>query len=42
MYSYLKIGFASDNFPRHSFPAMVGRPILRADEKLDDANLKVL
>lgn len=29
---YLKIGFAGDNFPAHSFPAMVGRPTLRADE----------
>lgn len=29
---YLKIGFAGDNFPSHSFPAMVGRPTLRADE----------
>ncbi|CAK79652.1 unnamed protein product (macronuclear) [Paramecium tetraurelia] len=37
---YLKIGFAGDNFPSHSFPAMVGRPTLRADEQLDDANLK--
>ncbi|CAD8149657.1 unnamed protein product [Paramecium octaurelia] len=37
---YLKIGFAGDNFPAHSFPAMVGRPTLRADEQLDDANLK--
>jgi actin-related protein len=31
-FSYLKIGLAGDNFPSHSFPAMVGRPTLRADE----------
>ena len=37
---YLKIGFASDNFPTYSLPAMVGRPMLRADEKLDGVELK--
>jgi actin-related protein 2 len=39
--SYLKLGYAGDNFPKHSFPAMVGRPMLRADETFDDIQLKV-
>jgi len=37
---YLKVGFANDNFPAYSLPAMVGRPMLRADEKLDEIALK--
>lgn len=27
---FVKCGFAGSNFPEHIFPAMVGRPILRA------------
>lgn len=27
---YIKIGFAGDNFPKFSIPAMVGRPMLRS------------
>ena len=27
---FVKCGFAGSNFPTHIFPAMVGRPILRA------------
>jgi actin-related protein 2 len=38
----LKIGFAGQNFPSHAFPAMVGRPMLRADEKFDGFEIKVL
>ena len=30
---FVKCGFAGDNFPAHIFPAMVGRPILRAKNK---------
>lgn len=29
---FVKCGFAGDNFPRHKFPAVVGRPILRFEE----------
>ena len=38
---YLKIGYAGDNFPAHSFPTMVGRPMLRYDEKIEGIELKV-
>jgi len=30
---FVKCGFAGANFPAHIFPAMVGRPILRAKSK---------
>ena len=30
---FVKCGFAGDQFPAHIFPAMVGRPILRAKNK---------
>lgn len=39
---YLKIGYAGDSFPTHSFPTMVGRPMLRYDEKIEGVELKVL
>ena len=39
---YLKIGWAGDNFPSHSFPTMVGRPMLRYDEKIEGVELKVI
>jgi len=29
---FVKCGFAGENFPRHMFPSMVGRPTLRAEE----------
>jgi len=39
---YVKAGYAGDNMPRHSFPSMVGRPTLRAEEDLlDSSPLKV-
>jgi actin-related protein 2 len=38
---YMKIGFAGENFPRTVFPAMIGRPMLRFEEKIDDIELKV-
>lgn len=39
---YVKCGFAGDNFPRHSIPSMVGRPMLRAEEEaVGDVTLKV-
>lgn len=33
---YVKIGGAGTNFPDYTFPSMVGRPILRAEEHLDN------
>lgn len=33
---YVKIGRAGTNFPDYTFPSMVGRPILRAEEHLDN------
>ena len=36
---FVKCGFAGSNFPAHIFPAMVGRPILRAKNK--DGKLKI-
>jgi len=30
---YVKCGFGGDNFPRHHFPSIVGRPVLRAAVK---------
>jgi len=32
---YVKAGFGGDNFPRHYFPSIVGRPLLRANFKGD-------
>lgn len=30
---YVKCGYAGSNFPEHSFPSIIGRPILRAEER---------
>jgi len=38
---YVKAGYASDNLPRFTFPSIVGRPILRAEEAIGDVELKV-
>jgi len=38
---FVKCGFAGDNFPSHIFPSIVGRPILRSEEKVADMLLKV-
>lgn len=32
---FVKIGRAGTNFPDHTFPSIVGRPILRAEERID-------
>jgi len=32
---FVKVGFAGSNFPEHTFRSMIGRPMLRSDEKLD-------
>jgi len=37
---FVKCGFAGDNFPAHIFPSIVGRPILRAEEKVQDVQIK--
>jgi len=37
---FVKCGFAGDNFPAHVFPSIVGRPILRAEEKVQDVFIK--
>lgn len=37
---FVKCGFAGDNFPAATFPAMVGRPTLRSEEAFNDIVLK--
>jgi len=37
---FVKCGFAGDNFPAHIYPSIVGRPILRSEEKIQDVTLK--
>eukprot|EP01115_Flamella_aegyptia_P006179 TRINITY_DN259_c0_g1_i1.p1 TRINITY_DN259_c0_g1~~TRINITY_DN259_c0_g1_i1.p1 ORF type:complete len:391 (+),score=205.16 TRINITY_DN259_c0_g1_i1:19-1191(+) len=37
---FVKCGFAGANFPHSIFPSMVGRPILRAEEKIENVQLK--
>ena len=37
----MKCGFAGANFPEAIFPSVVGRPILRAEEKVDGVQIKV-
>ena len=39
---FLKLGFAGDNFPRYSIPSIAGRPLLRANQKVGDIELKPL
>lgn len=38
---FVKCGFAGDNFPAHIFPSIVGRPILRAEERAQGVAIKV-
>ncbi|RCI13018.1 hypothetical protein L249_1095 [Ophiocordyceps polyrhachis-furcata BCC 54312] len=33
---FLKVGYAAQNFPEFQFPSIVGRPILRSEEKTDN------
>ncbi|KAI8142058.1 actin family [Fennellomyces sp. T-0311] len=33
---FVKCGYAGSNFPEHVFPSVVGRPILRAEERVGD------
>jgi len=37
----VKCGFAGSNFPFAVFPSVVGRPILRAEEKVEGVEIKV-
>ena len=37
----MKCGFAGGNFPEAIFPSVIGRPILRAEEKVDGVQIKV-
>nr|CAH7731522.1 unnamed protein product [Callosobruchus chinensis]CAI5824921.1 unnamed protein product [Callosobruchus analis] len=37
---FVKCGYAGSNFPAHIFPSMVGRPIIRAVNKIGDIEIK--
>lgn len=37
---FVKCGFAGSNFPHAIFPSLVGRPILRAEEKIEGVEIK--
>ncbi|KAJ8924952.1 hypothetical protein NQ315_001117 [Exocentrus adspersus] len=39
---FVKCGYAGSNFPAHIFPSMVGRPIIRAVNKIGDIEVKGL
>ncbi|TXT11137.1 hypothetical protein VHUM_01888 [Vanrija humicola] len=39
---FVKCGWAGSNFPEHVFPSVVGRPILRAEERLGSSQLRDL
>jgi hypothetical protein len=41
MFQFVKCGYAGSNFPAHIFPSMVGRPIIRAVNKIGDIEVKV-
>lgn len=38
----MKIGFGGENFPNATVPAIVGRPLLRSDQKIGEVELKSL
>ena len=40
MEKFVKVGYAGSNFPQHVFPSIVGRPILRAEERLANVAIK--
>ena len=33
---FVKVGLAGENFPTSIFPSLVGRPILRAEEAVEE------
>ena len=37
---YVKVGFAPSNFPLYNFPSMLGRPLLRFEEKVSEHAIK--
>ncbi|KAI9846539.1 MAG: Arp2/3 complex subunit, actin nucleation center [Sclerophora amabilis] len=37
---FLKVGYAAQNFPEHQYPSIVGRPILRTEERAGDIVVK--
>ena len=37
---YVKLGYGGDSFPRHVIPSIIGRPMLRATQKIGDLELK--
>ncbi len=39
---FVKCGYAGSNFPAHIFPSLVGRPIIRAANRVDDIEVKDL
>ena len=38
---YLKCGFSSKEVPMCTLPSIIGRPMLRYDEKIENFNIKV-
>jgi actin-related protein 2 len=36
----MQLGYAGSNFPEHTFPSIVGRPILRAEERMNNLEIK--
>lgn len=39
---FIKCGYAGTNFPAHTFPCIVGRPIIRAAQRISDIEVKDL
>lgn len=37
---FVKVGYAGSNFPEHVFPSIIGRPILRAEERVGKGIIK--
>jgi actin-related protein len=40
-FQFVKCGYAGSNFPEHIFPSVVGRPIIKAVNKIGDIEVKV-
>ncbi|KAI0390552.1 actin family [Xylariaceae sp. FL0594] len=38
---FLKVGYAGQNFPEHDFPSIIGRPILRTEERGGDNDIVI-
>lgn len=37
---FLKMGYAGDNFPRHTIPSIIGRPMLKFNQSVEGVELK--